>query len=130
MTARILRVLQDTCTETREFVVLGNPYGEGKGPGAVTGAFPDQAILSAICQQFESAVVPNRCSQFLGVHVGSRSTKGSPRIMQSRWKGRFGFSGDPALVAMAQATNFRYRNNRTQFDRLYKSRFRTISQQG
>ncbi len=35
-------------------------------PGAVTAAFPNQAILSAICEQFESAVVPNSCSQFLG----------------------------------------------------------------
>ena len=104
--------------------------GKGRAPGAVTGAFPNQAILSAICQQFESAVVPNRCSQFLGVHVGSRSTKGSPRIMRSRWKGRFRFSGDPALVAMVQATNFRYRNNGTQFDTLYRSRFRTIFLQG
>jgi hypothetical protein len=62
----------------------------GKGrAGAVTAAFPNQAILSAICEQFESAVVPNRCSQFLGVHVGSRSTKESPRIMRSPLEGPF-----------------------------------------
>src|SRR5438270_9452529 len=38
--------------------------------------------------------------------------------MRSRWRGVFRLSGGPALIAMVQATNFRYRNNRTQFDRL------------
>jgi hypothetical protein len=37
-----------------------------------------------------------------------------------------GFSGDPALVAMMQTTNFRNRKNLTEFAGLYTPRFWVI----
>ena len=39
-------------------------------------------------------------------------------------------SGYPALLAVVQTTNFWYRDNRTQFDRFYSSRFWAVFLQG
>jgi hypothetical protein len=48
--------------------------------------------------------------------------------MRFRWQKRVVQA--TRLIAMVQTTNCRYRNNRTQFDRLYRSRFWAIFLQG
>src|SRR5436305_8394849 len=119
---------------TRERRVCGSrKFRWGReAPGAIKAAFHNQGMLAIFARNSSlrlcQAAVHSSREYTLAVDRKGKSENYA--VLLERPFQVFRFSGDPALVPMVQATNFRYRNNRTQFDSLYRSGFRTILLQG
>jgi hypothetical protein len=112
-------------------VVLGNSdAGREEPEGAAKAAFPNQAILSAILRTIRVC----RCGKPLLTVPGGRTRrfidKGKSENYAVPFEGSFRVFRLLGLRSGGAGHELPVSNNRTQFDRLYRSRFRTILVQG